>query len=352
MGTLDAVTPDALRDIARSGVLAPSADNQHVFRIEFADAAIRLWPTPEFAHGTERHRQVMSWISLGAVTENMRLRAGGLGFASSVRWFPLSADRPFAQVDLVRDAARAADPLAAAIPSRCTNRRMYRGPALTSPEQATLAEAASSSAGVQLHWFAGRQRRSVQGLMLLAESERFRRRRLHAELFGSIRFDLPWRGDADLALAPAALEVEPPMRPMFKALRHWGLMQPLTWVGAHWMLGLRAGWMPAWRASGLGVLATGGNDDASAVRIGVAFQRLWLQATLLGLAMQPMAASVALPFQRDEDDASSAALRGRLTLGWSRLVPGLTPMMVFRIGRAAAPSGRSVRRPLETYLRT
>ena len=80
-----------LLDIARSGVLAPSADNRHVFRIELGEASIRLWPTKEFASGTERHRRILGLMSLGAVVENMQLRSGELGFVARVTGFRTTA---------------------------------------------------------------------------------------------------------------------------------------------------------------------------------------------------------------------------------------------------------------------
>ena len=69
---------DTQSDIAKAGILAPSADNDHVFRLEFMDAGIRLWPTTAFAASTEPLRRVLGLIALGAVVENMRLRAGEL----------------------------------------------------------------------------------------------------------------------------------------------------------------------------------------------------------------------------------------------------------------------------------
>ena len=127
-------------------------------------------------------------------------------------------------------------------------------------------------------------------------------------------------------------------------------MQPLTWLGLHRALGLRAGWLPCWQAPALGVLCTSAGPEAGAVPAGMALQRVWLRATKLGLSMQPMAASAVLPLQSDADQAASKGVRERLQLGWAKLAPGLTPLMVFRLGRATPPSARSVRLGLSAYL--
>ena len=341
-----------LLDIAQSGVLAPSADNQHVFRIEIAETGIRLWATSEFTASTERHRRVLGLMSIGAVVENMQLRAGQLGLATRVNWFRTGSIGPMAELNIQPAALAPADDLAEAIPARHTNRRMYRGPALSDTEKALFSSSMAPAEGVSLIWLQGSARRRALGLIWRAESERFLRQRLHEELFSSIRFDLSWQETADRALPPAALEVEAPMRPLFKALRHWALMRPLTWVGAHRLLGLRAGWMPCWQAPALGLLATSLPTEQGAVAVGAAFQRLWLRATLLGLALQPMAASTVLPLQSAADRGASDELRSVLTAGWQSIAPGITPLMVFRMGRAARPSVTSRRRPLEDYLTT
>lgn len=346
------MTHETLLAIARSGVLAPSADNQHVFQIEVTEATIRLWPSIEFTKTTERHRRVLGLMSLGAVVENMRLRAGDFGLVAHASWFPTGSAGPIAELVLLPDPTTSGDALAAAIPARHTNRRMYRGPGLSDDETVHLNTAFAPAGGVRLIWLHGQARRRALGLIWRAESERFLRKRLHEELFSSIRFDLSWHETADWALAPGALDIEMPMRPLFKALRQWALMRPLTWIGAHRLIGLRAGWLPCWQAPALGLLVTSLSAEQGAVAVGAAFERLWLRATLLDLALQPMAASAVLPLQSAADHGASDDLRSALAAGWQTIAPGVTPLMVFRMGRAARPTVTSGRRPLDDYLFT
>lgn len=343
---------ELLLDIARSGVLAPSADNQHVFRIEIGEATINLWPTHEFSATTERHRRVLGLLSLGAVVENMRLRAGEFGLGTSADWFLSEGTGPVVQLSFQTPLAGPADELATAIPNRHTNRRMYHGPGLTEGETALLNTSVTPVQGVRLIWLQGDARHRALGLIWRAESERFLRQRLHEELFSAIRFDLSWNETADFELPPGALEIEAPMRPLFKALRHWALMRPLTWVGVHRLIGLRAGWIPCWQAPALGLLTTSSPSDQGAVAVGAAFERLWLRATMMDLSLQPMAASVVLPLQSTANRGASDELRSALTAGWQAIAPGATPLMVFRMGRAATPKVRACRKPIGEYLRS
>ena len=341
---------ETLLDIAKSGVLAPSADNQHVFELELLDSAVRLWPNRAFASTTENHRIILGRISLGAVVENMQLRAGLLGLSTRSQWFLDGRTGPLAQLDFQPDSGLVADDLAMAIPTRHTNRRMYGGPKLTDGETTLINAAVKPVNGVRLIWLHKAARRRALGLIWRAESERFLRQRLHEEIFSSIRFDLSWSETADWAIPPGALEIEAPMRPLFKALRHWALMRPLTWVGAHHLIGLRAGWLPCWQAPALGLLTTSLPLGPGAVAVGAALERIWLQATQQGLAFQPLAASSVLALQTDADCGASSALRSALTSGWKSADPLGTPLMIFRMGRAAPPAITASRTGVDNYL--
>jgi hypothetical protein len=205
-------------------------------------------------------------------------------------------------------------------------------------------------AGTQLIWLQGEPRRRALGLVWRAESERFLRKDLHHAVFSSVRFDLPWDQNANWSLPPGALEIEPPMRPMFKMLRHWALMRPLTWLGVHRLLGLRAGWLPAWQAPALGLLVSTLPVEQGAVAVGAALERLWLQADTLNIAVQPLAASAVLMQPSHDSDGASDALRATLAAGWQTIAPGAVPLMVVRMGRAVKPTMRSGRRAVEEYL--
>lgn len=335
--------------IAEAGILAPSADNNHHFRIELGDDTLLLHADADFRHGTAAHRRFLSLISFGAVVENMALRAGSAGFATDTCW-DLGPGAATVATLRFAPASVGTDPLAAAIGQRHTNRRMYRGPALDPAAKAMLAGAMAAGDAATVHWLAGPQRRRAESLIRRAETERFRRRALHEELFDAIRFDLDWKSPADWSLSPASLEVEPPARPVFKAVRRWSTMRLLNIVGAHYMFGLRAGYLPARQAPDLAVLSTTLRGDAGAAAAGRAFERLWLQATVMGLALQPMAASTALIHEGEPVGGASEALREDLARGWRQVVGDGLPCIAFRLGRADPPSMRAGRRPLADYV--
>lgn len=346
--------PQALRRILEAGIRAPSAENRHFLRFEPMPEGMRLVSTDTPTWDRQPHRRMLALVSLGAVVENMSLESATCGHALSVRWFP-EPSRPEAMAELRWKAqAGAGDPLAAAIAERHTNRRFYRREPLDAATLEELVVAASPVPGAGLLWLQDPSlRRWALKAVRLAETERFRRPALHEELFGAVRFELGWRKSTPEGLPPGALEVEPPMRPMFSALRRWPLMQALSFIGMHHTLGLRAADLPCRLAPHLGLIVCDApREPLRALGAGRALQRVWLAATARGLAFQPMAAATVLARQRPGDGWVSPPVREELLKLLQHVTGGRgdAAYMFFRVGRAQAPSVVTERLPLDHYL--
>jgi nitroreductase len=344
---------DLLR-LIEAGVQAPSADNRHVVRFELLPNAIRLWVDQETVAQAPRHRLAFFGLSFGAVIENIAIQAASSQWTCDVqaneKW---QEDLQVATLTFSPSAEEArGDSLADAIYRRHTNRRLYRRSPIAANILNELADSVLRYPGTRIRWLDGPgPRKRALRLIRMAEAERFRRPALHSELFESIRFDHGWHTGSDEGLPPGALEIEPPFRGIFRALRHWPFQHVLNRFGAAAMLGWRAGWFPAWSAPHLGLVCYSGEQSAPWIRVGRAFQRLWLAATRLGVALQPMAASIALVTQRAEDGWVSAPLQARLVEIFSELAAGAHPCMVFRLGYARPSRILAGRKPVSAYLR-
>lgn len=346
--------PESLRQILAAGIRAPSAENVHYLRFQVLDDGVRLIATDHASWAEHPHRRMLALMAYGAVVENMALRSTALGFrlATNLRQ---STSEPEVFADLQWTATAApVDPLNAEIESRHTNRRFYRRAAVADRALHLMTAAASEVPGAKLLWLDDARRRGLAlKAIRIAETERFRQRALHAELFGAVRFDLGWNKSCDEWLPPAALQVEAPMRMPFAVLRHWRAMRIANVLGAHHALGLRAGYLPCATAPHIGLIVAGGDaGDAENFQAGRAFQRVWLAAALLGLALQPMAAATALVHQLPGNGWVSAGVKAEL----QRLLSAVCeeqpaqPYMLFRLGRSAAPSAVTGRRPVTDYM--
>lgn len=346
---------DHLWHILTSGIQAPSAENEHYLRLRMRDDSVQLLATDCGSWARQPHRRLLAMMSYGAVIENVALRSAALGYELQEALLPDPA-QPALIAELRWVAATpVSNPLCDAIEARHTNRRFYRRAALAPATLERLRDAIGAAAGVRLLWLDDRARRRVAlRAIRVAETERFRRRELHAELFGAIRFDRGWQGGTDEWLAPAALEVEPPMRLPFAWLRDWRAMRALNRVGAHLLLGMRAGYLPCALAPHIGLIVSDGADDPLAdLRAGRAFQRVWLVAADEELALQPMAAATALMRQTPGDGWVSERAQDRLGKWLDELSDrgaGRQAHMLFRVGRADPPSAVAGRRALHEYI--
>lgn len=348
-------TPEQLRFILESGILAPSADNRHRVRFDVDQAGVNVWHTGGELPEAGGYKRVLALLSLGAVSENLTVAASRFGIRAEPVLFP-DPGKP----DLIFKAVwkpwanRTEDtrPLWEEIPRRHTNRSLrYRGPGLPVEDRARLVRVTAASPGCGLAWLdASRPRRHALALMRLAEGERFRNRVLHEELFDAIRFDVGWQQSCDEGLPPGALAIEPPLRPAFALLRHWRIMRLVNLVGGYRVLGWRAADLPCRFAPHLAVISVRQPDDEAIFSAGRAFQRVWLAATQLGLVLQPLPASALYALEGARQEGIPDDLQQRLRKGWSAHLPGRYPIMLFRMGRAATSAVTTGRRPIASYL--
>lgn len=353
-----------LREVLHAGILAPSADNHH--RVWFerrVGGAVDILATATAGWDEQPHRQWLDLIASGAIVENIALRSLELGRALQVQWFPDPFRRELtARLNWVNARTRP-DPLAKAIASRHTHRGFYRRAPLSPDALERMRTSASSGPGAALVWLdKPASRAAALHAIRLAEAERFRRRALHAELFGAIRFDISWAESAEEGLPPATLAVEPPLRAAFAQLRRWPLMRALNWLGASQALAMRSAYLPAMLAPHLGAIvlpepAIGPQSDGStgdarcgAAQVGQALQRAWLTAAAEGFAFQPFAAATALIRQRAGDGWVDKEAQVRLAKLVAEIPPGNgRAAILFRVGSAPAMPYSTSRPPLARF---
>ena len=347
------LTRDQVLALIRAAVAAPSADNRHVVRFEHSGATIRMHVDRAAIAGAASHRVLFNELAFGAIIENLVLAAGDIGRVAMVRrnapW-----DRDFVVADIEYEATSQGtpDPLRNAIFQRSTNRRLYNPRKRISAEILQhLAETAASIDHVRVHWVDDARARSrALGMILQAERERFRRQWLHSELFGAVRFDVGWRSQADEGLPPGALEIEPAFKPLFGALRRWGVQRAVNAMGGAQMLGWRAAWLPARTAPHLALLSVPRTDAPDFIAAGRALQRFWLAAASHSIAVQPLAASIALAAQSSEESLVPRAVAAPIRQHLDALAQGRCAAMIIRLGYAAEPTLRAGRRAPESYL--
>lgn len=350
-GTVD----ETAIDVVRHAVTAPSGGNAQPWHFWVDDG--RLWVTHETArsqtlYGASGHA---AHLAIGAALENARIAAASRGIPTATTLFPRAGDATVvAALDWQArdvDATSELGALAPLVVRRQTDRRMAVQEPLPAADATALRDVAAAAGGhLQL---TSDPDDIAEVAAIVGEVTRVRTLNpaLHRELVGELRFtaeDAHRTRDGitvtSLGLPPigeAAMDLL--SRPdVARTLRAWDGGQRIAQVGA----------VPVLLSSAVGLLSAADDTPASWVEAGRALQRTWLQATAMGLALQPLGAVI---FQLEVPHGPSsplgpaeqqvmAELDGRLRRVFRRPGPDA---MLFRLGRVAGEAERSLRLPAE-----
>jgi nitroreductase len=263
-------------------------------------------------------------------------------------------------VTFVPDETVTMDPLYGALPLRSVDRRRYPTRKLTAAEKTALAAALGDGLELRWHESAG-ARWSIARLNAAATDIRLRAR----ETFETHRRVIDWtRRFSPSGIPAGALGVS---RATLSAMR-WQMgdwaradrMNRLTGTGA---ASLQLDLLPGMASAAFFSIHAPGWDEAAPETVlaaGRSIQRFWLEATRLGLALQPALATVIFADLGQRETAFTAdrallAKAGALARSFRAVFATRPETVVFlgRIGQRPAepPPARSVRRPLAELMR-
>ncbi len=356
---LDAQQVQAL---VRFATLAPSGGNCQPWRFSWDGKRLRLVHDSVRSRSFLDYRDLASWLAFGAAAENVALVAAGMGLELAVDVAPdprdaaVVCDLRFAARRAAASAGAAA--LAAAIPHRVTNRKLSpRAPVRRDAREALLRVAAEIP-GAALHLIEDPERLAELGEILgRGDRLRFLSRTMHREMMEEVRWTADEVRRTRDGVDVTTLELTGADLAGLRVMSSWAAMDLVGRLG-----GGRALERPARKAiaaaSAVGLVSVHGRTREAYFAGGRAMQRVWLQATALGLAFQPMAPLTYL-FARLElggGEGLSAAelvalgeLRGRFSAVFPDAANRGEPML-FRLARAPPPTARALRRPVGDVL--
>lgn len=337
--------------IIEAAIYAPSADNSLPFLYEFdGQDTIHFHTDPSRSGKATDQGFALSDIALGAVIENATIKAQSLGFEANVNYFPDIEKNPRHIASLQLNASATpinADPLALAIPDRCTDRRFpFKGPVET--EQIQRLQQAAEIHDCKLMYFPDKASKSrVLPVIQKAETIRFESELLHQELFSTVDFNNPAPQEG---MPVSTLAIEAPARPFFKLMSKWRYMNFFNKLGVSKVLGFRSVRVPISFSPALILLKINSNARIDVVKGGQALQRVWLQAAADNIAVQPYAAPGVFSLGHLEVEAPLMQRLRDVQQEMANIVDhdgyGL---MFMRIGYNSPVVHRTQRRPRESY---
>lgn len=331
--------------LASAGVLAASPHNTQPWRFAVGRLGVDIFEVPTRQLGAMDPFGRERLIGLGAAVHNMALAASSLGRVAAVEVLPDAADpRHVARVLLGPEGNNVAPhPLLTAIGERHSHRGAWTGSPI-SEDILRRVRAFPLPPGVSIPIFAaGSARGRDFAEQTLAATEAIV---ADAEMsaaghawFRDSRRDqdrhMDGLGIATAGLSPAIAFASAMLPPPSAAA-----------AGAFWLGATRDTALPT--ASVFGMITVADPwDRRTAILVGMAWQRLHLMATALGLVAQPLNQ---LPEMIDrERQLGRPPMFARAA---NRLLedPALRPTFAFRLGRADAPAPSSPRRPVSAVI--
>jgi hypothetical protein len=308
-----------LKYLLQYAILAPSTKNTQPWRFSIGENTIGIFAdlTRWQPVSDSEHREL--YISLGCALENLLVAAEQFSFRCEVRYFPQpSNDELAATVTFQRSSgplSYGAATLLHSIVARHTERGTYREERIAEELRSRLLDCVRAP-DLRVDLTEDRHIRSrIVELNLHADEMEFADPRYRNELGY-------WVGQGVFG-TPRLLS-----RPLGFLVKRLNLGQ---------LVGNRNAVILS-SAPLIGMISARKDDRASQVRAGQTLERLWLHATRLGMALQPMSQALEIPSIR-------AQVAGVIPeRGW-------IPEQVFRVGYPAYPDQRPTpRRPVDQVL--
>lgn len=345
----EAVDRSTLERLVRAATLAPSADNGQPWRFHYHAGCLDVYHDVSRALRFDTHCRA-SLLAVGAALENLTLTARGLGLEPERADFP-DEGRPDLVARLTFRPCRAReDPLLPFIAVRATNRRPY---APAPPGTAAIRRLAGAAAGLEsVEVSVVTDRRVVREcarLVLEADALRYRQRTFHEELFRAIRFPGA-EGPPSEGLPLPVLEAGVLGAAVLRLARPWRRARVLHRLGFARLMAVHS-YLAVLRSGAVVLVATAENDPAGWVRSGQAVERVWLEATAVGLAVQPLSLGTLLLLEVQDRHVARRLADLRVRLQDLFGAAGKAPVMLLRAGWAPAPSARTQRRSVSEVLR-
>lgn len=356
---------DYIRKLLEAAIRAPSGENaqpwKFVVRERESSVRISVFVAEDRDGSPYGWGSRASFVAVGAAIENIRIAATALKREARVVLFPDPSDRLLvADVEIIQNESIAVDPLYAAIEKRSTNRKKYKTTPLTEEALLTLRSSLRPSSAVDLRTTT--DKRAIRTLAVAGSTNErimLNNKGLHDYFFGHVNWTKEEDNEKKVGFFIDTLELPPPAVAGFKLMSKWSRASFLNKVfGFNKLVSAQNASLYA-SVPLMGIITAKKDSPEAAVTAGMALQRVWLQATLQGLSLQPIAgllylmlsvtAGEAEGFSNSEQKIISAAYANiRDTFGFNDEVP----YFMFRVGYAEPPSARAVRFSIDAVTST
>jgi hypothetical protein len=343
------------KKLIEAAILAPTPDNNQPWRFAVRDGQLQVFLDSARALPSDVNG-MFDLAGLGAAIENACIAALEAGYQPSVTFadFPPAMlgdpKRPVATIGFA--VGGKPDPFYPYLTRRSTCRKLYSKRPLPADSLAKMSQAAERFPEVRVDWLNDRsQIAEISRLIAAADLIRFEYEPFHTELFRQLRFTAEEADRTRDGLDVRTLELPLGAAWLLHKLEPWKRMQTVHRLGLGRLLTIPSA-VTIRRSGAVGLLSVPEATVAQFLRGGMTFERLWLTASSLGVALQPLGS---LPiYLAHWHQLGGARLESRhssrvheLSDRLHSLMPqlgGRVVQIMFRVGQAAPSRFRSLRR--------
>jgi len=284
------VNNELVQKIVKAAVMAPSGDNVQPWDIQVSKdfTQIRLYNLPEKDNSYYNYQQSASYIAHGAVIENIMIAGKHLGCHVNYQLFPDTDNDSYIAKITFSLADAQPDSYYTAIFERCTNRFQYKREEVGDEVLNALFSSVKNIDTAQVSLVTDKGKvKQLAGELKVNDQIVFERKDIHQFLFDKIRWNQKQIEKTRDGMPVGVLGLSFIEKLSFPLMRFWWYVKAANVLGLSRIIALKCWWGCA-NASILGMVTIQGNDKVAFVEGGRAAQRLWLEATKQGFALQPI----------------------------------------------------------------
>lgn len=338
---------EIIKEILESAIYAPSGENNQPWKFRLKDNGIDVFNVPERDTSLFNFRQQGLFVAHGALLENIIIASSALGYKVDITTFPDKENSNHVASIILNKTEIRDEPLYPFIRKRATNRKPYYPDPLTNEEKTSLLELNKSGLGRVALLEDQKTVKELANVLCINERMVFENYHLHRFFFEHMRWTEKEALEKRDGMYIKTLELPPPVILLFKLLfKRWKLVKIL---GVSKFIAKQTKKMYL-AAPAIGIITIGSDSSEDFLAGGRLMQRVWLEATRMGLSLHPSAGSIFL-IQRVLKGATEGFSQKNIEMikgSYEKIastfqVCNETIAFLFRIGRSAPPSAYSPR---------
>lgn len=289
MPPISAGIPDEImRYLLKAGQQAPSAENTQPWTLDVEKNTISLQLNPKADTSLFNVNQIASTIACGAVAENIIVAASQYKLNTKIELHVSPNDEKLSANLILENTDKVEDAKARFIWERHTNRTKYNRKPIPQADLDSLTLACSEVDGSTLDLYTDKHDlNTISKLVGKVDVLRMETQSIHELLMSNIRFTdeqaLATRDGFHLKNLEAGIDGEL----FLKLIKPWKTASIMNKMGMA-KIAAHIAAKGITQASAIGMIRIDGTDQKSFFEGGRAMQRVWLEATRLGISFQPM----------------------------------------------------------------